>query len=123
MKLIARHVQVCQVIVLRLHLDVTVREILVFLFYHVVTVDQLSIFIFKELDPLFQAMRSEIAFPVRELGHFLQLGDPVSELLVLFQEFLGEFLTLFKDLEKLFNLLGNQCGVLFHHALLVWPLR
>ncbi len=71
MKLITRHVQVCQVIVLRLHLDITVRKILVFLFYHMVTVDQLSIFIFKELDPLFQAMRPEIAFPVSELGHFL----------------------------------------------------
>ena len=40
-----------------------------------------------------------------------------------FEKLLGKLLPFFEDLEKLFNLFRDRCRVLFHHALLLWPLR
>jgi hypothetical protein len=46
------------------------------------------------------------------------LGKTVSELLVLPEQFLGEFLPFSENLEKILNLLVQGAGVLIHPVLL-----
>ena len=102
MELVAGHVEIGQVVVLLLDLDIAVGEILVlFLDFAEAQLDA-AVLLGELLDLLAQALGLLVRCTL-VLG--LERRHAVPETLIVPQQFLGEFLTLVEQLEKLLSFL------------------